>query len=124
MRFGGESFKRTPLGKATEQAMARVVNELIDVLPVDYWHPLVAECDGGVVVINGGENVGLRPGDQFIVREKPRFVTDPANGNVIDTITGKQQGRIQVQKVNRLSSTAKLAEGTAGRGQVLEPVKK
>jgi curli biogenesis system outer membrane secretion channel CsgG len=124
IKFGGEAFKRTPLGKATEDAITEAIEQLLDALPVDYWHPLVAERDGQAVVVNGGSNVGLRPGDQFIVREKPRFVTDPATGNVIDTITGKEQGRIQIQKVNALSSTATLLEGQAERGAVLQPLKK
>ena len=39
-------------------------------------------------------------------------------------VYGKQKGRIQIQKVNTLSSTAKLLEGQGERGAVLEPVKK
>ena len=124
VKIGGESFKRTPLGKATEQAIKEAVDKLLKALPVDYWRPLVAEVTEGVVVVNGGENVRLQPGDQFIVREKPRFVTDPATGNVIDTIPGKQNGLLQIVKVSPLSATAKLVEGTAQRGQLLEPVSK
>ncbi|MEI7728697.1 MAG: CsgG/HfaB family protein [Verrucomicrobiota bacterium] len=123
IKFGGEAFMRTPLGKATERAMTEAIEELFKVLPVDYWHPLVAESDQGAVIVNGGENVSLKPGDQFLVREKPRFVTDPATGNVIDTITGNQTGRIRVEKVGKLSATAKLVEGTAVRGQLLELMK-
>lgn len=122
--LGGEAFKRTPLGKATEQAIKEAVDKLLKALPVDYWRPLVAEVEQGTVVVNGGDNVRLQPGDQFIVRGQPRFVTDPATGNVIDTIPGQQNGRIQIVKVSPLSATATLLEGTAQRGQMLEPVPK
>ena len=121
IKFGGEAFKRTPLGKATEKAVASAMVQLLNALPIDYWHPQVAVAEGNVVVINGGENVGLKMGDQFIVREKSSVVTDPATGNVIDTIVGKPTGRVEVQKVSPLSSTAVLMEGTAVRGQPLEP---
>jgi curli production assembly/transport component CsgG len=123
IQFGGDAFKRTPLGVATEGALSEAVEQLLAVLPIDYWHPLVAERDGDLVIVNGGVNVGLRPGNQFVVREKPRFITDPATGNVIDTIAGKVRGRIEIQKVNKLSSTATLLEGEAERGAVLEPAK-
>jgi curli biogenesis system outer membrane secretion channel CsgG len=123
VQFGGQAFKRTPLGQATEEAMTKAIAELLNALPVDYWHPLVAGCDGQTVIVNGGENVELKPGDEFLVHARPQFVTDPATGNVIDTIIGKVEGRIQIQKVNPLASTAILLVGTAARGQVLEPVK-
>jgi len=122
VQFGGLAFKRTPLGEATEEAMARAIAKLLQALPVDYWRPLVAECVGQTVIVNGGENVGLQPGDEFVVREHPRLVTDPATGNVIDTLTGKQQGRLRIETVNALASSATLVEGTAARGQILEPV--
>ena len=122
--FGGEAFKRTPLGKATEQAIKEAVDKLLQTLPVDYWRPLVAEADGDVVIVNGGDNVRLKSGDEFLVRGPPRLVTDPATGNTIDTIPGPQNGRLQIAKVNSLSATAILLEGTAQRGQLLELVPK
>lgn len=124
VKMGGEAFRRTPLGKATEQAIKEAVTKLINALPLDYWRPLVAEVADGKVVVNGGTNVGLQPGDQFLVREKPRFITDPATGNVIDTLPGKQNGRIEIVKVNPHASDARLIEGTAQRGQLLEPAAK
>lgn len=122
IQFGGEAFKRTPLGKATEGALGEAVHRLLTALPVDFWRPLVADVDQGQVLVNGGENVRLRPGAQFVVREKPRVVTDPATGDLLETLPGKQKGRIRIQRVGPLSSTATLLEGTAQRGQMLELV--
>lgn len=124
VKLGGEAFKRTPLGKATEHAIKEAVDKLLTALPVDFWRPLVAEVADGLVVVNGGDNVRLRPGDQFLVRAQPKLITDPATGNVIDTLPGQQNGRIEIVKVSPLSATAKLLEGTAQRGQMLEPVPK
>ena len=126
--FGGDSFFRTPLGKATERAIDRAVDKVLAALPITYWSPRVAEAgqEGGgpAVVVNGGANVNLKPGDEFIVRELPRRVTDPVTGNVIETQTGRVVGRLRVQDVLPQSAHAALLQGAAQRGQVLEPVKK
>jgi curli biogenesis system outer membrane secretion channel CsgG len=124
VHFGGEAFMRTPLGKASEKAISQAVPQLLKALPVDYWHPLVADVQNELVLVNGGQNVGLKPGDQFFVREKPRQVTDPATGDVIETVPGRQVGRISILKVSELSSTAALMEGTAERGKPLTAVPK
>ena len=128
MTFGGDSFFRTPLGKATEKALDRAADQILEALPIAFWSPHVAEAgtEGGgpAVVINGGENVGLRVGDEFMVCDLPQRITDPVTGNVIETRPGRVVGRIRVQKVYPESAHAALLQGAARRGQVLEPVSK
>ena len=93
--FGGDSFFRTPLGKATERALERAVDQILDTLPIDYWAPRVAEVtdlrEGTLVVVNGGDNAGLKIGDEFFVGDLPRIVTDPVTGNVIERPAGENR---------------------------------
>jgi curli biogenesis system outer membrane secretion channel CsgG len=120
--FGGDAFFRTPLGKATEKATARAVKKILHDLPVQVWQARVAELGGGQVIVNGGENVGLREGDLFAVRGAPRDVTDPATGNVIESVPGSVTGRLLVKSVNETSAHAVLLQGAAQRGDFLEKV--
>ncbi len=120
--FGGDAYFRTPLGRATEQAIDRAVRQILRELPVEYWQARVAEGGPDAIVINGGRNVGLNSGDEFIVRSEGRTITDPVTGNVIDTIPGPVIGRARVTEVNPQSSHALLLEGRAERGNFLEPV--
>ncbi len=126
--FGGDSFFRTPLGKATERAIDRAAGRILAALPITYWSPRVAEAGqagaGPAVVINGGVNVNLKVGDEFLVHDLPRRVTDPVTGNVIEASAGRVVGRIRVQVVLAQSAHAVLLQGTVQRGQVLEPVGK
>lgn len=126
--FGGDSFFRTPLGKATERALERAVDKIIDALPTDYWAPRVAEVndlrEGIRVVINGGLNAGLKVGDEFFVRDLPHVVTDPVTGNIIDRPAGDVLGRVRVTNVLSQSAHARMLEGIASRGHVLEPITK
>jgi curli biogenesis system outer membrane secretion channel CsgG len=124
--FGGDSFFRTPLGQATERALDRAVKRILDALPIDYWAPRVAEVAdlraGPLVVINGGVNAGVNVGDEFVVRDLPRIVTDPVTGNIIEQPAGEVVGRVRVTEVLPKSAHAKLLQGLAARGQVLAKV--
>ena len=121
--FGGDAFFRTPLGRAAEQALDHAVRELLAEIPVSYWYPRVAEGGVETVVINGGYNVGLQEGMEFIVRAKGRRITDPATGEPIDTRPGPVKGRIRVLEIRPTASTAHVIEGEAKRGDPLEPMR-
>lgn len=118
--FGGDSFFRTPLGKATEGALSEAVGNILDGLPGQPWQPMVAEVDGTSLVLNGGKNALMQPGQEFVVRDTPREVTDPLTGNAIEQIAGRVHGRVRVTEVLETSSHAVLVEGTAQRGDLLE----
>jgi curli biogenesis system outer membrane secretion channel CsgG len=122
MAFGGDAFFRTPLGRATEKAMTRAVRRIIVDLPLETWKPRVAEAGLDMVVINGGENVGVKNGDLFLVREHGREITDPVTGNVLETVPGRVVSRVEVREVKPLSARAIILEGKVARGQILEPI--
>lgn len=119
LNFGGDAYFRTPLGRATEMAIDRAVRRVLRDLPPIYWEPLVAEVEGARVVVNGGRNVNLQPGQRFTVHEEPRHITDPLTGDVIDITPGRVTGRIELLAIKDLSSDARLLEGSAQRGAQL-----
>jgi curli biogenesis system outer membrane secretion channel CsgG len=120
--FGGDAYFRTPLGRATQAAMGRAVDALLEDIPVEYWEPRVAEGGPGTVVVNGGEDVGLRVGQRFQVREQGRQITDPITGEVIERLPGRVLGTVEIHTVLARSSHALLLDGEASRGDYLEPV--
>ena len=122
MTFGGKSFADSPLGKAADQALRRGIKGILRVIPAEYWQPRIAEAGADTVIINGGANARVRKNDEFMIREESREITDPVSGRVIETLPGRRTGRIRVTQVNKASAHALILEGTAHRGQVLEPV--
>ena len=56
------------------------------------------------------------------MRDLPHVVTDPVTGNVIEQPAGEIVGRIRVTEVLPQSAHAKILQGLAARGHVLEPV--
>lgn len=121
LSFGGEAFFRTPLGKATERAMERAVKRILYEVPAQPWDPRVAWVEGNQVAVNGGTDVKLKPGAVLVVREAPQPLTDPVTGDVLDVKPGKVTGRIRVETVKEHASYGVLEDGTARRGDRLEP---
>lgn len=120
--FGGDAFYRTPLGTATRTAIRRGVRALVAHVPRRYWSPMIADVSDGRIIVNGGADAGYREGQVFIVRDDAAGVTDPATGDVIAYLPGKEVGRLRITKVFR---TVAFAEAVSGRGfrrgQCLEP---
>lgn len=120
--FGGDAFFRTPLGRATEKAIRRAVGHIVESIPVTIWRPVVAEAGPEAVIINGGNNVGVKAGMQYAVRSTGRVITDPVTGDPLEKIPGPIVGRVEVMRVNEVSAYARLLEGKAERGHALEPL--
>ncbi len=121
--FGGDSFFRTPLGKATERAIAGAVKKILVDLPAREWRPRIADVSGDTVILNGGHNVDIKTGQVYNIREPGRSITDPATGNVLDTIPGPILGKLVVFHVTKTTAQARLAEGAGSRGDFLELIR-
>ncbi|MFH0880350.1 MAG: CsgG/HfaB family protein [Lentisphaerota bacterium] len=121
--FGGDAYFRTPLGRATEAAIHKAVKQILRDMPDQFWKPRVAESGPDEIIINGGGNMRVKAGDEFVVRDEGRTITDPVTGNVLETQPGKVIGRVRVTEVLEFSSHARVLEGEPRRGQILEMVK-
>lgn len=118
--FGGDAYFRTPLGRATRTAMERAVAQILGDIPRDRWRPRVAESGINRVIINGGENVGVKVGQRFKVRREGRIVTDPITGDVLERVPGAVVGTLEIKQVGPVSAHADLVDGEASRGDFLE----
>ena len=121
-QFGSDAFFRTPLGKASSQAMKKAIGQMLTDIPQQEWKPRVAEATPNYIIISGGSGLGVREGSQYVVRGQPRSITDPTTGDIIERIPGPIKGRVEVVTVNKRSAHALLRQGTAERGDLLELV--
>jgi len=122
VRFGGDSFLKTPLGGATAQAIYKGVRGLLLKVPRIYWEPMVAAVSGRTIILNGGANRGFQPGQLYDIRGSGRAVTDPATGDVLSIIPGPLIGNIRVTVVQPDIAYAEPVLGSRfERGQRLVP---
>lgn len=112
IRFGGDTFFKTPLGKATGETIKHCVHEVIKKVPIKYWTPMIAEVTSrDMMVINGGTNRGIALGAVYSVRAPGRSITDPVTGDVLETIPGPVIGRVKIVKVLEKISYAQPVKG-------------
>jgi curli biogenesis system outer membrane secretion channel CsgG len=120
--FGGESFFKTPIGKATQEAISKAAYQIVKSIPYSFWKARIAEVNGQSAIINGGENVGLKQGDTFDAFEPGSMITDPTTGDMIYKTRGKKTGKIVVTQVRETSSDVTIVAGNPKRGDYLEKV--
>ena len=118
--FGGDLFFKTPIGRATQEAVRKAVYHIAQDIPYSTWKPRIADATAETVIINGGENVGVEEGDLFDVRQEGRSVTDPGTGNIIDHIAGKIVARIKITTVRTTAADGIVLSGSPQRGFYLE----
>jgi len=120
--FGGNLFFKTPIGRATREALHKAVNRIVRDIPYTTWKPRIADTTAESVIINGGENVGVQEGDLFDVREEGRSITDPGTGNVVDYIAGTTVARIKIIEVRPTTADGIVISGRPQRGFYLKKV--
>jgi hypothetical protein len=90
--FGVDGFQRSPLGRATREAMTEAVAFIAAELGDAPWRAHVAKIEGDRVFVNAGSNAALHSGDAFAVYRATNQVTDPISGEVL----GREEHKIGV----------------------------
>jgi len=78
--IGSSSFKKTPLGKATQIAIDRAVEYISRGLAKIPWQGRVVTVKDGVVFVNAGANAGIASGVNFAVYRQGEALIDPETG--------------------------------------------
>jgi curli biogenesis system outer membrane secretion channel CsgG len=105
--FGADTFAKTPLGRATQQAIDKAVAFTVEALRPLAWTGRVVEASADQVVINAGANAGIRPGDAFAVSTIAKQFTDPASGALLGVVEDLL-GEIEVVSVQEQYSVARM----------------
>ncbi|MDP8218102.1 MAG: CsgG/HfaB family protein [Candidatus Theseobacter exili] len=119
--FGGNQFKKTPLGTACQMAIDKAVFFITARMNNVPWQGYVIKATpDGKAYINAGSRAGIRSGDVFDVFSKGEELVDPESGMSLGFETSKI-GRIQASVVQEKFSIANVVEGTGGeRGDILK----
>jgi curli biogenesis system outer membrane secretion channel CsgG len=105
--FGADTFARTPLGRATQQAVDKAVVFIVEATKPLPWSGRVVDVSGDQVFVNAGANAGIRSGDTLTVSAITRQLTDPASGALLGVIE-ERLGDIQIVSVQEQYSVARM----------------
>ena len=109
--LGASGFKKTPLGKATQNAINEAVTYIAGKLSKVPWQGRVVLIKDGVVYINTGSEAGIVIGKEFVVYRKGESIIDPETGIELGTETTRA-GKISVTEVQQKFSKAKILDST------------
>ena len=125
--FGGSTFFRTPLGRATAKVIDKAVKRVAKSIAARPWQPKVAQVvNDTTVIINGGKDRRMSVGDEYEVVETGEPIVDPDTGDVLGTPAGDVVGLLHVSEVHKAYSVALIVGGEASKikvGQSCRPAK-
>ncbi|MDP8252852.1 MAG: CsgG/HfaB family protein, partial [Candidatus Kaelpia aquatica] len=109
--LGSSGFKKTPLGKATQNAIDKAVTHIAGKLSKIPWRGRVVLIKDEVVYINAGSEAGIIIGKEFVVYRKGESIIDPETGIELGMETTRA-GKISVTEVQQKFSKAKILDST------------
>lgn len=117
LAVNSNAFWKTPLGLATREAVDGAVAKIAEALSGGPWRGQVVEVEGGQVIVNAGEEAGVKVGDQMTVERVGKTLTDPGTGQILS------QSRIQLGTVSIQSVEARIATGRFSPSGSTAPVR-
>lgn len=118
--FGTESFKKTPLGKATQIAIDKAVVEISSRLDKIPFEGRIVKVEEGTIYTNMGTRNGVAQGNVFSVLAEGEALTDPVTGEKLGAEKAKA-GEIKITSVEeKFSRAAAQLGGNFERGMILK----
>ncbi|HEV7522403.1 MAG TPA: CsgG/HfaB family protein [Candidatus Angelobacter sp.] len=121
---GGQDFtssmaENTPLGKATRQALEKIISAVTKTMKSQRWSGRVMDVRGDHIYINAGTRLGLVSAVELDVFRPEPGLTDPETGRRIGT-PDRLVGSVVIDAVKEQYSVAKILDGKAfKRGDVV-----
>lgn len=111
--WGGEvgTFAKTPMGEAAQDCINQAVKFIAAKMESYPVEGNVVSATEQAIIVNLGENYGIRAGQNFVIRRKGEQLTDPETGEILGSSDGETLGVIEVVSTKEKISTCKLVTG-------------
>jgi curli biogenesis system outer membrane secretion channel CsgG len=120
LTLGSDAFFKTPLGKATRDAIAKAVAFIVSEMETVPWSGRVVRAAGDEVYVNAGANVNLKPGTALAAYSKGEDLLDPASGLALGS-RDKLVGTVTLTHIDEKFSVGTFSgDGALKRGDILK----
>ncbi len=117
--FSSAVAENTPLGKATRQALERIVSAVTNTMKSQRWSGRIMDVRGDHIYINAGTRLGLVTDVPLDVFRADATLTDPETGRRMGS-PDKLIGSVVIDAVKEQYSVAKILNGSGlKRGDVV-----
>ncbi len=111
LQIGAGAFYKTPLGRATREAIDKAIDFILAKLgPIPWEAPIVSVESPSRVILRGGNDINLQPNDVFDVIVRSREVVDPETGDHLSWVE-VPWGRIKIIEVQPELSIGEMQDG-------------
>lgn len=111
--FGTDSFKKTPIGKATQIAIDNAVAFIVQRMKDVPFSARVIKVSSRGIYISAGKRSGAAVGDTFKVYSVGEELIDPDTGEVLGS-EEEEIGQVKIMKVKEKYSLASVINGCNG----------
>jgi len=111
--FGTDSFKKTPIGKATQIAIDNAVAFIAEKMRNIPFTARVIKVSSSGVYVSAGKRSNANTGDIFTVYSVGEELIDPDTGEVLGS-EEEEIGQIRIVKVKEKYSVATIVSGCSG----------
>ncbi len=117
--IGGDTFSKTPLGKAARNAIIDAVGFVMDARQSKPWSGRVVQNRHGQIFLNAGSGMGIQAGQTFVVVATMDELIDPETGLTLGMVE-QTVGEIRIERVEEKFAIARsLSEYEPQRGDVI-----
>ena len=111
IKIGGGGYYKTPLGRATRAALNKAVDFILAKVGDVPWEARIVSVEPPAkVVVKGGEDINLQPGDTFDVLVRAKELFDADSGTSLGFVE-QPWGTVQIDEVQPEVSLGHMLEG-------------
>jgi outer membrane protein OmpA-like peptidoglycan-associated protein/curli biogenesis system outer membrane secretion channel CsgG len=111
IKIGGGGYYKTPLGRATREALGKGIDFILDKIGAIPWEARLVSAEGPErVFVRGGADINLKPGDTFDVVVRANELLDPISGNSLG-FAEAIFGRLAITEVQPEISIGRMVDG-------------
>ncbi len=109
---------------ALRDALTKAMVNMLDQLERTPWTGRIAAVEGGTIVVNAGQETGLRTGDILVVQNLGKEIIDPQTHMSLGRMFGRVKGELMITNVMPRMAYAAVRSGTGFKVNDVVKVKK
>ncbi|MEW5721902.1 MAG: hypothetical protein AB1896_02255 [Thermodesulfobacteriota bacterium] len=109
------------MAASVDEAIAALAENIVQALSLTPWKGLIVQAEAENAVLNAGADVGLSPGDRFVVYAPGQTIVNEVGQTY--TVPGPVKAKLEAVNVEAHTAVLKIVEGQVQTGDAARHVK-
>jgi hypothetical protein len=111
------SFTQASVAASMDEAVEELSENVLEVLSQADWQGFITRVEGDQAVLSAGSDVGIKPGDSFVVYDVANKITNAAGQTF--SIPGKVKATLEAVQVSDRTARLKILSGSTVMGEIV-----